>query len=202
MNISDIERLFEGYGYFVLICGLLLEFIGLPFPGETTLTYSGYLSYKGVLHLAPVLILSFLATTIGMTLTYLIGKAAGMPFIKRYGKWLFLTPSKIDATRRWFDKYGTNLLLIGYFIPGVRHFTGYFSGIIGLRFRSFAVYTYLGAAFWVVSFAFLGHALGPQWKQLFILLEENAGLLIAAAAGLFIILLAIRTLMRMGKSTS
>jgi membrane protein DedA with SNARE-associated domain len=44
-----IAQLFEEYGYGVLFFGLLLEFIALPFPGETTMAYAGYLSYAGTL---------------------------------------------------------------------------------------------------------------------------------------------------------
>ena len=39
------------YGYSVLFFGLLLEFIALPFPGETTMAYAGFLSYKNLIHL-------------------------------------------------------------------------------------------------------------------------------------------------------
>lgn len=45
----NIEALFEQYGYALLFIGLLLEFIALPFPGEITMLYVGYLSYLGVL---------------------------------------------------------------------------------------------------------------------------------------------------------
>lgn len=39
-----------------------------------------------------------------------------MPFIQKYGKYVFLTQRKIDLTRMWFDKYGYFLIFIGFFI--------------------------------------------------------------------------------------
>ncbi|WP_442601285.1 DedA family protein [Paenibacillus sp. KN14-4R] len=169
-----IENLFHQHGYFVLFFGLLLEFIALPFPGETTMAFSGFLSYEGVFRWEVLVLFAFLGTTIGMTITYFIGYFVGMPFVRKYGKWVLLSPDKIDKTKIWFDKYGYTLIFIGYFIPGVRHFTGYFSGIVRLPFRKFALTAYTGALFWVVLFIWIGKLFGPQWRAMFELFERYA----------------------------
>ena len=54
-----IHELFQQYGYYVVFVGLLLEYIALPFPGEPTLAYAGFLSHQGDLSL-PILIFLFL----------------------------------------------------------------------------------------------------------------------------------------------
>ncbi|SME18261.1 hypothetical protein BACERE00185_03195 [Bacillus mobilis] len=41
-----IHELFQQYGYYVVLVGLLLEYIALPFPGEPTLAYAGFLSFS------------------------------------------------------------------------------------------------------------------------------------------------------------
>lgn len=189
MAVEYIEHLFAQYGYFVLFIGLTLEFIALPFPGETTMTYAGYLSYQGIIHWLPAIILSFLGTTFGMTLTYWIGYKAGMPFIHRYGKWLFLSEHKVEKTNHWFNKYGKKLLFIGYFIPGVRHFTGYFSGIIRIPFRTFALYAYSGACFWVIFFIGLGYICGPYWESVFELIVGYAWKIAVALGAFFLVYL-------------
>ena len=200
LNISDIERLFEHYGYFVLLVGLFLEFIALPFPGETTLTYSGFLIYKGILNPVPVFIIAYLATTMGMTLTYGVGYKLGLPFLKKYGKWIFFSEAKLNKTKRWFDRYGTGLLFIGYFIPGVRHFTGYFSGLIRIPFRAFALYTYAGAAFWVFCFVTLGYICGPEWQTIFHSVEKNAWKLAVIFGGVVLLYIALKLLLRSKKA--
>lgn len=181
-----IENLFHQYGYFVLFCGLLLEYIALPFPGETTMTYAGYLSYTGTLHWELAAIMAFTGTTIGITITYWIGYSVGQPLVKKYGRWLLLSEEKIERTKNWFNKYGNSLIFIGYFIPGVRHFTGYFSGIIRLPFRQFVLYAYTGALFWVLTFIWLGKWFGPQWKAIFRLAHRYLAL--AIAIGVVVIL--------------
>ncbi len=187
-----IQLLFEEYGYLVLFIGLLLEFIALPFPGETTMAYAGYLSYLGSLHFGWLLITAFLGTTIGMTITYFIGLKAGLPFVNRFGKWIFLSPRKLTKTRKWFGKYGHSLVLIGYFIPGVRHFTGYFSGMNALPFRKFALYAYSGALFWVILFISLGKMFGPQWQVVFHLAEIYSLWIVAGITIIALIFIAYR----------
>lgn len=190
-----IQLLFEEYGYLVLFIGLMLECIALPFPGETTMAYAGYLSYLGSLHFGWLIIMGFLGTTIGMTITYFIGLKAGLPFLNRFGKWILLSPRKLEKTRRWFGKYGQSLVFIGYFIPGVRHFTGYFSGINALPFRKFALYAYSGALLWVILFLSLGKIFGPQWQVVFHLAEMYLLWIVAA----IVIILLIFTLYRFRK---
>ncbi|WP_438495459.1 DedA family protein [Paenibacillus sp. IHBB 3054] len=169
-----IQELFANYGYSVLFFGLLLEFVALPFPGETTMAFAGFLSYTGKLDFTTLVVLAFAGTTSGMTITYFVGLKAGMPFIQRYGKWFLFSPAKLEKTQRWFERYGSFLISIGYFIPGVRHFTGYFAGIIALPFRKFALYAYGGALLWVLAFLGIGKLFGPQWMGIFHLFELYA----------------------------
>ncbi|MGE6260753.1 DedA family protein [Heyndrickxia sporothermodurans] len=168
----NIEVLFEQYGYFVLFIGLLLEFIALPFPGEIAMLYIGYLSYQGDLNGVFMIFIAFFGTIIGMTITYFIGLKAGMPFVNRFGKWFFLSPNKLDKTKKWFNKHGNFLVFIAYFIPGVRHVTGYFSGIIGSPFKTFAIFAYTGALFWCICFIGLGYIFGPQWGKVLQYIER------------------------------
>ncbi|MFE4713673.1 DedA family protein [Paenibacillus sp. NPDC056722] len=187
-----IQELFANYGYSVLFFGLLLEFVALPFPGETTMAFAGFLSYTGRLDFTLLVLIAFLGTTVGMTITYFIGLKAGLPFIQRYGKWFLFSETKLEKTQRWFEKYGSVLISIGYFIPGVRHFTGYFAGIIGLPFRKFALYAYSGALFWVVLFLGIGRVFGPQWMGVFHIFELYAIWIISGIAGLVVLILMYR----------
>jgi len=195
----NIERLFDQYGYEVLFLGLLLEFIALPFPGETTMLYAGYLSYAGVLHGWTAFVWAFFGTTIGMTITYFIGLKAGMPFVERYGKWVLITPSKLEKTKKWFNRYGNVLVFVGYFIPGVRHVTGYFAGIVGSPFRTFAAYAYGGALFWCACFIGLGHVFGPQWEKVLHAIEHHSWKLAALAVVLLGLAVLIRWTIQSGR---
>lgn len=190
--LGYIQELFARYSYWVLFFGLLLEFVALPFPGETTMAFAGFLSYTGRLDFGALIAVAFVGTTVGMTLTYFVGLKAGMPFIQRYGKWFLFSPTKLEKTQVWFDKYGSILIFIGYFIPGVRHFTGYFAGITALSFRKFASYAYSGALIWVVLFLGIGRVFGPQWMGIFHLFELYALWIISGIAAIALLVVLYR----------
>jgi hypothetical protein len=101
----------------------------------------------------------------GITLTYWIGKAGGYKLIERYGKYIHLGPERYKKTAAWFERSGSKLLVFAYFIPGVRHFTGYVSGISRIPFRKFIIPAYSGAFLWGICFITLGKVLGPEWKS-------------------------------------
>lgn len=181
-----IEHLFAQYGYLVLLLGLPLDVIALPIPpGNTTMTYTGYLAYKGVLRWAPAMIAAWFGSMIGMTITYWIGYKLGTPIIERYGKLLFLKPSHLEKTRNYYEKFGNKLLLFSFFLPGIRQFIFYFVGIIRIPYRIFAVYAFTGSALWVVVFFGIGYLFGDQWHAIFIWVEQ---FLIYAMIGLCAVL--------------
>ncbi|MEI4830067.1 MULTISPECIES: DedA family protein [Bacillus] len=187
-----IHDLFQQHAYYVVLIGLMLEYIAFPFPGEPTLAYAGYLAHTGDLHLVPLIFLSFVGTSVGMTIQYFVGNKLGMPFIQKYGKYVFLTQRKIDLTNKWFDKYGYFLIFIGFFIPGVRHFTGYFAGIINLPFRRFAMTIYSGAVFWVSFFLVGGYWLGGNLDNIFRAVEGHIGKIIIGVVAVVAAALAVR----------
>ncbi len=191
--LEIVEQLFAHYGYLVLIIGLPLDAIALPIPpGNTTLTYTGYLSYKGVLDWLPAMASAYAGAVIGITITYWAGYKLGMPLIERYGKWLFLKPEKVKKTGESYRKYGDKLLLISFFLPGVRQFIGYFSGIIRIPFRTFALYAYTGAGLWVVGFFGIGYVFGAQWQRVLALVERDLKYVLIALCGALLTVLLLK----------
>jgi membrane protein DedA with SNARE-associated domain len=155
------------YGYAGLFVLLVLGIVGLPVPDETLLVFSGYLISKGTLHPAWTFLSGLSGSMSGISVSYLIGRGFGHRFVERYGRYVHLTPERIDSVNHWFHRIGHWLLTIGYFIPGVRHFTAFVAGMSRLEYRTFAAFAYPGAAVWVGSFLTLGYFLGENWQTTF-----------------------------------
>jgi len=156
---------YHQYSHLVLFLGLLLEYVFLPFPGEFVMGYSGYMAFLGEMNYLVCLLLAFSGTAIGSTITYFVGYKLGLPFFDKFGRKVFITPEKILATSKWIAKYGGNRAFsIAYFIPGVRHFTGYFAGVVRIPFRAYATYAYAGSFIWVFLYVSLGRLLGSRWE--------------------------------------
>lgn len=152
------------YGYLVLFISLTIGILALPIPIEALMGYAGFLAFKGQLNWFVSILAAASGCTFGMILAYAIGFKLGMPFFEKYGKRLHLGPERLHATSVWFKKYGNKLLIIALFIPGVRHMTGYFSGITKLPIRIYSIYSAIGSLIWVSTFILLGKLLGPKWN--------------------------------------
>jgi membrane protein DedA with SNARE-associated domain len=152
------------YGYVAIFLLLVLGIVGLPVPDETLLTFTGYLVYKG--HLSPPLafVSALAGSASGITVSYTLGRIFGMALLHRFGKYIHLTPERLERAHAWFERIGHWALTLGYFIPGVRHLTAYAAGISNLEPPRFALFAYMGSVLWVTSFLSLGYFLGERWQ--------------------------------------
>ena len=160
------------HGYVILFLAFMAELLALPLPGETIMGYIGYLSYQGKMNYVAAFAAIYLGVCTGITLSYVIGYKLGNPFFHKYGHYIHLGPERFDKAAEWFDRYGYTLIVAAYFIPGIRHVTGYFSGIMKTPFRLFAMYAYTGAFLYVGIFITLGRILGPEWDRYQLIIHE------------------------------
>ena len=153
------------YGYAALFLLLMLGIAGLPVPDETLLVFCGYLIWKGRLHPAATFFAGFGGSACGISLSYVLGRTYGHRVISRYGRYIGLTAERLHRVHQWFRRVGAWLLAIGYFIPGVRHFTALVAGMNGMQWPIFALFAYGGAAMWVATFLSIGYAVGENWQE-------------------------------------
>jgi membrane protein DedA with SNARE-associated domain len=152
------------YGYVGLFALLMFGIAGLPIPDETLLMFSGYLIWKGRLNPLLAFASSFAGSVSGISISYLMGRFVGQPILFRYGRYVGITPAHLERVRRWYGRAGEWLLAVGYYIPGVRHFTALVAGMSRLDYRVFALFAYSGAAVWVATFLGIGYVVGENWQ--------------------------------------
>ena len=161
------------YGYIAIFGLLMFGIVGLPIPDETLLVFCGYLISKGRLHPVATVLTAFFGGASGITCSYIIGRTLGLGFVHKYGRYVHITPERIDRVHAWFDRIGHWALFVGYYIAGVRHFTAIVAGTSGLGIRSFAAYAYTGALVWVCTFLGLGYFFGEHWREAAEIIERN-----------------------------
>lgn len=161
------------YGSVALFFLLAVGILALPVPEETLMVIAGVLMHHGKLQIPHTIIAALFGSICGITASYFLGRTAGHYLIHRYGKWLGIGPTQIDRGHRWFERFGKWTLFVGYFIPGIRHFTGFFAGMTELSFREFALFAYSGAVLWVSTFLSIGYFSGGYWLPIFENIEIN-----------------------------
>ncbi len=155
------------YGSFSLFGLLALGIIALPVPEETLMVIAGILIRNGKLEPIPTMLAAYGGSITGITVSYLMGRTAGHFLFLKYGGWIGLTQERYDKIHAWFESYGKWTLVFGYFIPGVRHFTGLAAGTTFLSYHSFALFAYFGAIAWVTTFLGTGYLLGDYWYSIY-----------------------------------
>src|SRR5499427_8589297 len=174
------------HGYVGIFSLLVFGIVGLPVPDEWLLTFSGYLVFKQTLSFMPTFAAAFLGSACGITVSYTLGRVFDTLVLEKYG-WVFhLTPQRLARVHSWFERRGRWTLLIGYFIPGVRHLTGYVAGASELSYSSFALFAYTGAFCWVAVFITIGYILGEQWNRVLQSLHETKVLTIGVAVAVIL----------------
>lgn len=154
---------FGPLGLFVL---QMLGIFGLPIPDETVMVLAGVMVSRGQLRLAPTAAAAVTGAMTGITVSFIVGRFGGLPLLLRYGSKIHISRSALARAERWFASVGKWLLVVGYFIPGVRHVTAIVAGASNLPARTFLVFAYVGAALWVGCFLSLGYLLADEWRGL------------------------------------
>jgi membrane protein DedA with SNARE-associated domain len=175
------------YGYGVIFLALMLGLVGLPIPDETILVYCGYLISKGKLNPAGAFLAGLAGSWCGISVSYAIGRTAGLGVLHKFGKYLHVTVERLNKVHAWFDRIGHWALFFGYYIAGVRHFTAIVAGTSKLKFTHFMAFAWTGGLLWVATFLTLGYFLGENWERIaemihHDLLYVSIAVLVAAAA--------------------
>jgi len=161
------------YTYAGIFLSLGMGIVGLPIPDETILAFVGFLIYKGKLFFVPAFLSSVVGTSCGITIGYVIGRFFGHSVIDKHSEWLHLRREHILKARQWVNRYGKFSLLIGYFIPGVRHLTAIIAGASLIPYGVFAMFTYTGGFLWCLTFILFGYLVGEQWHTVLRFMHQH-----------------------------
>lgn len=158
--IAFLQEVLTQYGYIAIFLCLALGIIGLPIPDEILMTFVGYLASVGSLLLPISVVVSFIGAMTGMLCSYALGRKFGKPLLWKYGKWIKLTPQRLENAEGWFARHGSWAICIGYFIPGLRHLTCYLAGVSTMRLRKYMLCAGIGALTWCFLFISIGYYVG------------------------------------------
>lgn len=198
--MNPYEQWLIRYGYAGIFLGLVLGIVGLPIPDETLLTLSGYLAFRGDFRLLPTCAVGFFGSACGITISYLLGRVVGLRLDGRLGRILHLEAKTLERVHAWFARGGKWILLFGYFIPGVRHFTAIVAGSSKLEVPAFALFAYSGALLWSLTFISIGYRFGGEWNRVFRAISDHRLLFLMGAGAVLIVWLAFHLRARRHRS--
>jgi membrane-associated protein len=161
------------YGLWTYLFLFLVVFVetGLVFtpflPGDSLLFTAGTMAGMGLFNIWVLIIILSIAAILGDTVNYFVGKFVGAKILRKnrtitiFGKKLTLINTKhVDETKNFFNKYGSETIIIARLIPIVRTFAPFLAGIGNMNYWKFLVYNVVGGILWVSVFVFGGYFFG------------------------------------------
>ncbi|WP_423923297.1 DedA family protein [Frigoribacterium sp. 2-23] len=147
--------------------GLLtfVETVFPPIPSEIVLPLAGFLSNRGEMSLALLIVVSTLGAYLGGLVLYGLGAWLGL---ERSIRWLSRLPlvdrDDFDKAAAWFHRHGRAAVFFGRLIPGVRSLISLPAGAERMHLGTFTVFTVAGSGLWNGLLIGLGAALGTQYE--------------------------------------
>ena len=169
--MSDwIVSIIEGGGYVGIAFLMALENIFPPLPSEVIMGVAGIAVAEGRMAFWPLLIWSTLGATLGNYAWFLLGDRLGYermrPFVDRHGRWLTMDWRQVEATSRFFRRWGQWVVFFLRFSPLMRTIISLPAGLAHMGHWKFLIYTLAGTAIWNAALIW-GAGLMARWFREF-----------------------------------
>lgn len=151
------------FGYAGVAGMMALESTIVPIPSEVIIPPAAFWASQGKMAYAGVIAAGTIGSVVGAVVMYLASKYLGRPLLMRYGRYVRITPEKIEASERFVARYQTGGIFFARLLPVVRHLIGIPAGLVRMPLGSYVVMTAVGSAVWCSVLTWFGAAvLGDQ----------------------------------------
>jgi len=144
-------------GYVGIIVLMAMGSTPLPVPAEAVLPPAAFLAAQGRLNPVGVILAGTLGAYLGAALMYWISRWIGRPLVLQFGRFILLTPNKLEHAEHWLNRYEAGGVFFARVLPVVRHLISIPAGIVRMNFVVFSLVTILGSAISCSILAYLGH---------------------------------------------
>jgi membrane protein DedA with SNARE-associated domain len=129
-SLSDaLISLIPTCGPWIIFGIVALESAGVPLPGETILVAAALLAATtGQINIVVVVLAAATGAIVGDGMGYMVGRRFGLPFLRRYGRYIRLDEDRLLIGRYLFFQYGNAVVFFGRFIAVLRMFAALLAG--------------------------------------------------------------------------
>lgn len=185
--ITQFILFFKDLSYAGLVIALSFEFV----PAELVLPMAGYWVYLGDMKLWLAILAGTVGGTFGPLTLYALGRYGGRPMVEKFGKYFLIRPHHLDASDKFFEKYGSGVAFYGRFVPGIRTVISIPCGMAKMNVFKFSIFTFLAMLPITSLYIYLGFKLGSQWEHVDEIVKPYivpAAVVFLGAFGLYVLL--------------
>jgi len=166
-------RSLEAGGFPLVLLLMTVESSILPLPSEVVMPPAAHLAWTQGIDVfgakvagwpgqLALVVAGTVGSWVGATVMYWFSRVAGRPIVMRFGKYVFISPHKVEGAERWAETYGPFGIFASRLLPVVRHLIGIPAGIVRLDYATFSLYTLIGSAVWCAVLCGLGVQVGAD----------------------------------------
>src|SRR5438128_10544397 len=154
--IQWLLDLFRGMGYPGIVVLMAVESSILPLPSELVMPPAGYLAAKGEMSFVVAIACGVLGSILGALANYGLAHWLGRPFIRRLGRYLWISDKSLARSERFFTDHGEISTFLARMLPVVRHLISLPAGLARMNLGEFVTFTGLAALvsctvlYWIV----------------------------------------------------
>jgi membrane protein DedA with SNARE-associated domain len=164
---SEIDHLLSTYGYAVVFGFIMIESLGIPFPGETTLILATlYAGDTHKLNIVAVIACAAGGAIVGDNIGYTIGRFGGYRLLRRYGRYLRVDDHRLKIGRYLFDHYGGEVVFFGRFVSILRTYAAFLAGTMQMHWLRFLAFNAAGGIVWATIYGVAYYEFGSALKKL------------------------------------
>jgi len=164
--LHGVAPILDKWGYLSVAAFIGVESFGVPAPGQTIMVAAAIYAGAGRLNIYGVAAIAFVAAVLGDNVGYWIGVRGGRKAVHRFGKYIFITPERLERAEKFFARRGNRIVLVARFIDGLRQLNGVIAGITAMPWRTFLIYNTVGAAIWVGWWTTVAYLLGTHLVEI------------------------------------
>lgn len=142
---------------------MALESTIFPVPSEAVVPPAAYWASQGQMNFWGVWLMATAGSYAGSIASYWVAKKWGHDLLYKYGRYVFLTPQKLQFAERWTSEYGVMGIFVARMLPVVRHLISLPAGALRMNIWKFSAATILGSGIWCYILAWFGQqVIGDQ----------------------------------------
>ena len=187
--MEEMTNLLAQHGLALVFTNVLLAQAGIPIPAVPILVVAGAFVSQGQIALAPLVLVSVVASLIGDTLWYVAGRRYGYGVLRTLCRVAIEPDSCVKQTENIFERWGAASLVVAKYVPGFSTVAPPLAGTMRVGLAAFLGYSAISALLWAGLPIALGAVFHTEIERALGWLADmgtGAVMVIAAAALLYI----------------
>ncbi len=161
--VENMAAFLDSYGLLAIFVVLLVKEIGvpLPIPGDFIMLSAAAQAAAGQFILWQAFLAIVAALVVGDWVQYALVRSVGRPILYRFGRYIGLTPSRLDGASAKVGTGGPVAVALGVVTPGVRNVAIPACGLAHMPNRTFLPGLVAGSGVFVALHFVIGYVGGP-----------------------------------------